>query len=107
MRLSEVITIAPRYTRSVNIERDFEDACAVEGYVLTSVGIDFLSRLRRAIAGVPSPRAWSMTGPYGSGKSAFALFVTNLLSGIRAPGAERSQKILKQAAPELASELLD
>ena len=26
-------------------------------------------------------RAWSITGPYGSGKSAFALFTAQLLSG--------------------------
>jgi hypothetical protein len=107
MRLNEVVTIAPRYTRSVNLERDIEDASAVEGYVLTPVGIDFLRRLQRVLTGAPGPRAWSIIGPYGSGKSAFLLFLANLLSGTRAPGAAESKKILKSRAPDVASDLLD
>ena len=107
MKLNEFVTIAPRYTRSVNLERDIGDESAVTGYVLTPVGIDFLKRVQRAVAGAPGPRAWSITGPYGTGKSAFVLFLANLLSGTRALGATESQKILKHASPDLASELLD
>lgn len=107
MRLNEAITVAPRYTRSINIERDIEDSSAVDGYVLTPIGTDFLGRVHRATAGVPGPRAWSITGPYGTGKSAYVLFLMNLLSGMLTPGAERSRSILKSAAPDLASEFLD
>src|SRR5260370_11238666 len=107
MRLIEFITIAPRYSRSVNIERDFEDASAVSGYILTPAGADFLRRVQRAMTGVPGPRAWSMTGPYGSGKSAFVLWLINLLSGSRSRGAQESQEILKKCSPVLAAELLD
>ena len=83
MKLNELVTIAPRYTRSVNLERDIGDASAVTGYVLTPIGVDFLRRVQRVLTGAPGPRAWSITGPYGSGKSAFALFLANLLSGTR------------------------
>ena len=107
MRLSEMVEIAPRYTRSVNLERDFEEASAVAGYIITASGSDFLRRIQRVLTGQPAPRAWSITGPYGTGKSAFALFLVNLLSGLRAPGSEESQKILKASSPELASDLLD
>ncbi|MGA9790370.1 MAG: hypothetical protein WBQ43_06730 [Terriglobales bacterium] len=107
MKLNELVTIAPRYTRSVNLERDIGDASAVTGYVLTPIGVDFLRRVQRVLTGAPGPRAWSITGPYGSGKSAFVLFLANLLSGTRALGAAESQKILKNAFPDLASELLD
>jgi hypothetical protein len=107
MRLNEVVAIAPRYTRSVNLERDIEDATAVAGYLLTPVGIDFLRRIQRVVTGAPGPRAWSITGPYGSGKSAFLLFLANLLSGTRTLGAAESQKILKSGSPDLASDLLD
>jgi hypothetical protein len=107
MKLNELVTIAPRYTRSVNLERDIGDASAVTGYVLTPIGVDFLRRVQRVLTGAPGPRAWSITGPYGSGKSAFALFLANLLSGARAQGATESQKILKNTIPDLASELLD
>jgi hypothetical protein len=107
MRLKESFSVAPRYTRSVNIERDIDDASAPNGYILTPIGKDCLARVHSAVAGVPGPRAWSVTGPYGSGKSAYVLFLVNLLSGMRAPGADESRRILKHAAPELASELLD
>lgn len=107
MKLNELVTIAPRYARSVNLERDIGDASAVTGYVLTPIGADFLKRVQRALTGAPGPRAWSITGPYGSGKSAFVLFLANLLSGTRALGAAESQKILKNSFPDLASELSD
>lgn len=107
MKLNEVVTIAPRYTRSVSLERDIDDPSAVTGYMLTPIGADFLRRIHRALTGAPGPRAWSITGPYGSGKSAFVLFLVNLLSGTRARGAAESQQILKDAAPEIASDLLD
>jgi hypothetical protein len=107
MKLNQVVTIAPRYTRSVSVERDIEDPSAVTGYVVTPIGADFLRRIHRVLTGAPGPRAWSITGPYGSGKSAFVLFLVNLLSGTRARGAAESQKILKNASPDLASDLLD
>jgi hypothetical protein len=107
MRLSETIRISPRYTRSISLERDAEDAAAVAGYILTPIGIDFLKRAHRVLANTPGPRAWTITGPYGSGKSAFVLFLVNLLSGNRMPGSAAAQKMLKSSAPEMASCLLD
>lgn len=107
MRLNEMVTIAPRYTRSINLERDVEDASAVAGYVLTPIGVDFIQRVERVLTGAPEPRSWSITGPYGSGKSAFILFLVNILSGTRGAGAAESIKILKATAPELASRLTD
>lgn len=107
MRLSETLGISPRYTRSISLERDVDDASAVAGYILTPIGIDFLKRVHRVLANTPGSRAWTITGPYGSGKSAFVLFLVNLLSGSRIPGAAAAQKILKGSAPEIASCLLD
>lgn len=107
MRLSETIGVSPRYTRSVSLERDVENADAIAGYILTPIGIDFLKRVHRVLAGNPGPRAWTITGPYGSGKSAFVLFLVNLLSGDRMPGSLAAQKMLKGSAPEMASSLLD
>jgi len=107
MRLSETIGISPRYTRSVSLERDVSDASALAGYILTPIGIDFLNRVHRVLADTPGPRAWTITGPYGSGKSAFVLFLVNLLSGNRMPGSAAAQRMLKGSAPEMASCLLD
>ncbi|WP_263408829.1 hypothetical protein [Terriglobus tenax] len=80
MNLNELVSVAPRYARSVNLERDgFTDA-AVDGYVITSTADLFLQRLGRALSGKGGHRAWTLTGPYGAGKSSFALFLANLFS---------------------------
>ncbi len=77
--LSDLVTLRPRFLRSVNLEKDFYVPTALEGYVPTP---SVLSAATRIAAGVQSPasRAWSITGPYGTGKSAFALFLTKMLA---------------------------
>ena len=77
--LSDLVTLRPRFLRSVNLEKDFYISTALEGYVPTP---SVLSAATRIAAGVQSPasRAWSITGPYGTGKSAFALFLTKMLA---------------------------
>lgn len=106
MRIQDSICIAPRYMRSVNLERDVAEAFAVSGYILTPVGVDFIRRVCRSLHG-PDPRSWSITGPYGSGKSAFVLFLLNLLRGKKSCGIVESKEILKQTAPDIWSELYD
>ena len=77
--LSALIAVRPRFLRSVNLEKDFYAPAALEGYVPTPGA---LSALTHIAAGVRSPalRAWSVTGPYGTGKSAFALYLTKMLA---------------------------
>lgn len=106
MRLQDSISVAPRYMRSVNLERDIADASAVSGYILTPVGVDFIRRVCRALHGSAS-RSWSITGPYGSGKSAFVLFLLNLLQSKKGCGSVASKQILKRAAPDVWSDLYD
>ena len=106
MRILDAISIAQRYMRSVNLERDIAEDSAVSGYVVTPIGLDFLRRLGLAFHN-PGPRSWSITGPYGSGKSAFVLFLLNLLRGKNGSGASESRLILKSAAAEVWSDLYD
>lgn len=77
--LTNVVGVRRRYLRSVNLERDFYTAGSLEGYVLTPAA---LSALERVATGIhqPSARAWSITGSYGTGKSAFALLATKALA---------------------------
>ncbi len=77
--LSDLVAVRPRFLRSVNLEKDFYSPDALAGYVPTPSALTALARIA---AGVQSPtqRAWSITGPYGTGKSAFALLLTKMLS---------------------------
>ena len=78
--LSEFVTIRRRYSRSVNLERDFGIPDSLIGYIPTSRAIDGVERFLRSFAFDHSVRAWTLTGSYGTGKSAFANFLTALCS---------------------------
>src|SRR5580692_7160705 len=95
MQLSELISVAHRYARSVKLERDgFTDA-AIDGYVVTATAEEFLLRFGRALAGAGGHRAWTLTGPYGAGKSSFALFLANLFSPSGFGGSAAARRLLK------------
>lgn len=79
MPLRDLVSVRPRYLRSVNLERDFYTGDPLVGYVVTPSVLSSLERIATAIE-QPYARAISLTGAYGSGKSAFALFVATMLS---------------------------
>ncbi|MGA2705690.1 MAG: hypothetical protein ABSH35_31990 [Isosphaeraceae bacterium] len=79
--LDRLVTVSPRFARSISLVRDAHRPDALQGYILTPTGRDVLHRLSDALRGDTPTRAWSITGPYGSGKSAFALFTAQLLAG--------------------------
>lgn len=80
MTLSDYIRIRRRYTRSVQLERDLEIADSVKGYILTPNAKELVLRFFDALMQPDSVRAWTLTGVYGTGKSAFAHFLTALCS---------------------------
>lgn len=79
--LDKLVVVSPRFARSVSLVRDVHRTDALDGYILTPTGREVLRRLSDALRGDSTTRAWSLTGPYGSGKSAFALFAAQLLAG--------------------------
>ncbi|MBV9925647.1 MAG: hypothetical protein JOZ96_11570 [Acidobacteria bacterium] len=100
MQLSELITVAPRYTRAINLERDAATPGAIDGYTVTITAREFLNRLAQSLIAPAGHRAWTLTGPYGSGKSAFALYLANLFSPSTAAGNKLARSILKEQQPE-------
>jgi hypothetical protein len=98
-----LVTVSPRFARSVALTRDAARGDALDGYILTPTGRDVLRRLTTALRGETHTRAWSITGPYGSGKSAFALLAAQLLGGgpeVR----ERARGFLAAEDSELAEQ---
>ena len=72
--LADVLRPGPQFARSVNIERDSR-ASDLKGYLPTGRALDVLRRFTAALNHASLTRAWSITGPYGSGKSALALLL--------------------------------
>jgi hypothetical protein len=81
VKLAEAIQVRPGFGRSINLERDFYGRVGLEDYVLTTTAAKALRRVADALAKPGTSRAWTITGPYGSGKSIFSLVAANLLHG--------------------------
>ena len=93
--LSELFQVKGRFRRSVHLERDFYTKNALDGYILTVTAREMLSRVISTFENETTSKAWSLTGPYGSGKSAFALFAAKLLGDPNAPSTQQALKLLK------------
>jgi len=78
--LRELYKVSERFRRSVNVAADFGHDDALDGYVITSLSKAILLRISAGLAGEARSRAWSITGPYGAGKSACGLFVAKQLA---------------------------
>ena len=97
-RLKDYFQVATRFTRSVHLERDFYSGNQdiIGGYVLTVTARKMLDRILRSLESEDVSRAWSLTGPYGSGKSSFALFLSKLLGSKSERVTKKARQILKQ-----------
>ena len=101
MSLADKIAVNTRYTRSTNVERDRGSRSIVEAYLPTGRVIGLLEDIAGVLGADDQPRSWSLVGPYGSGKSSFALFLHELLGdqgGVKA----LATKVLASEQPDLA-----
>ena len=101
MSIADKIAVNTRYTRSTNVERDRGSRSIVEAYLPTARGIGLLEDITGVLGADDQPRAWSLIGPYGSGKSSFALFLHELL-GDRGGVKALATKVLAAERPDLA-----
>jgi len=96
--LSQYFSLNRRYSRSINLERDFELPDTIMGYILTERAVDALQRVLASITRAQPTRAWTLTGVHGTGKSAFAHYLTSLCapedSQMRRCALEIAQKTL-------------
>lgn len=102
--LSDYFDVARHFRRSANVEKDFRDGSQNGDYILTPTALDSLRRLTDGLSPSSSSRAWTITGPYGVGKSSFALFMTRVFCATDASGV-RARELLRQRDPELAAAL--
>ncbi|WP_133510360.1 hypothetical protein [Candidatus Thiosymbion oneisti] len=102
MSLADKIAVNAHYTRSVNLERDFQSPEVVRGYIPTTRAIQTLGRVAATLTADATPCAWSLIGPYGTGKSSFAAFLTCLLSGPETERAEAAMDVLQRTETTLA-----
>lgn len=100
--LDRMIRIKTAFSRSINLTRDGESLALVRSYLPTSRALDALTQIADGLSKDATPRALALIGPYGSGKSAFALFLSALLSNSEEMMHQAAHKTLEQVSPELA-----
>ncbi len=100
--LSNIIRIRSNYLRAIRLEDDISDSSVLGGYTLTAQALNTLKRITEGITN--HSRAWTLTGPYGSGKSFFGLFLANLLDPRRS-GHAMAWKMVSRVDPVIAAEI--
>ncbi len=98
--MKRALSITRRFLRSANLVRDRQSDSGLEGYVVTASVRQALARLGQGLSGSRNDRAFTLTGPYGSGKSSFALFLFHLLRNRNGS----AWNLLRKADPRLADE---
>ena len=105
--LSEIFHVSSRFRRSVHLELDFYAENSLDGYVVTVTARETLGRLISALENQAASKAWALTGPYGSGKSAFALFAAKLLGEPESPATQEALHLLEHGNVLLWNQFAD
>lgn len=79
MMLSDVVTVARRFQRSIRIDTDIRLPSALKGFVCQGSGKAALETMARLVV-KSGQRAFTWTGPYGGGKSSLALALGSFVS---------------------------
>src|SRR5205809_4139206 len=100
--LAAFVRVRARYRRAMNLERDSGRNDALAGYLITPIVRRALSRIIAGLDSGGTERAWTLTGPYGSGKTAFAVFLTSLTRGDKSPLRRAAHAGLRESDSMLA-----
>jgi hypothetical protein len=106
--LADLVRVQSRFSRSANVERD-SGLAAFDGYLPTGRALDVVGRVARGLADASAGRAFSITGPHGSGKSSLAVFLNALFSSaasdVRTAAFEALARVSQETADQLAASL--
>lgn len=102
--ISDYCDVGRHFRRSANLEKDYRSDSQNGEYILTPTALESLHRLRESLTVGSGSRAWTITGPYGVGKSSFAVFLTRVFCSTDAAGV-RARQLVQHKDPELAVEL--
>ena len=102
--LADHISVLDRFARSANLERDVDRPEPLDGYIVTARALDVVERVAAAAVLGPAGGAWSLTGPYGSGKSSLALLL-DAAFGPAGPTRKLAWKLLDESSPAVGESI--
>lgn len=100
-KLADSISVAERFSRSINLERDIAMPEPLDGYIVTDKALDVLERFATTAAFGSAGGAWSITGPYGSGKSSLALLLADAY-GKKSKSRQKSWQLIGEASSSVS-----
>lgn len=100
--LSEIVQFRTSGLRAIRLEDDLSNGKLLSGYTLTAQALTALERVAEGLTN--HARAWTLTGPYGSGKSFFGLFISHLFDK-HSSGHSLAWEIVSKIAPSTAERL--
>ncbi len=103
--MEQIVCIDTHYTRSINLERDSDSSKILNAYIPTSKAIQVLEKVTQTFTQKDTPRAWSLVGPYGSGKSSFAIFLAHLLEDQSLKTSLIAEQLITKHQPTLAKKI--
>ncbi len=77
MMLSETVSIARRFRRSIRLDTDIGTQDALSGFICHGSGASVHETMAQLIC-ESGQRAFTWTGPYGGGKSSLALALARI-----------------------------
>ncbi len=101
MLISELVWPEEAYARSANIELDYRDPDGLPEFKFTPKSMRLLADVLDSRGEGRRDRAWSIVGPYGSGKSLFTLFLLQMLSRSSKPWLGKCRAQLELSNPSL------
>ena len=102
--LAYALSVRSQFARSANLERDAENVEPLDSYVVTARALDVVERVTAAALGTAGG-AWSITGPYGSGKSSLGLLL-DAAFGPAGTARECALAKISDASPAAGGEVL-
>ena len=97
-RLSEFVQIRSNFYRSVFLPTDWKQSYDDSAYLVTSTIQEFSRQILTEFIEPKGDRAWTITGPYGTGKSAFMLFLADLFFNL-SPNHSVAQSLRSEFLP--------
>lgn len=96
--LSDIVKINTRFCRSINLNQDLGDADILSGFICPSSSEMAIQNIAENVNST-GQSAFTWTGPYGSGKSSLALFLSALM-GKDSKLRSLAQSIIKEKTKE-------
>lgn len=97
-KMSDIVKINTRFCRSININQDLESADILAGFICPASSEVALLNIAENVYAT-GQAAFTWTGPYGSGKSSLALFLSALI-GKDKKLRTLAQSLFKESAKE-------